>query len=852
MCGLAGLARFDTDARAGTPDPENILPGVVRRIEHRGPDGSVVGPNSGNVRLGFARLSLVGLDNGQQPLVLPDGSVHLVANGEVYNHTELEQKYGVIPRSKSDCEVLLHLYKRHGLDFLKEVRGMVSVAIWDRRKNLVILARDPFGIKPLFFHSNTERVIFASQSTALFDEPSTPRQIDWEAGLRDQLITSTATFSAEPLTSWFEDIRLVEPGSAVVFDLATGATHDHQYWSLPTQPDLTWTDENAFVDEYHRLFARSVSDCETADVPVGLFLSGGIDSAAIAALSQNSPHTYTALNASTLLNGDAQAAIQVATHLDLENEQIRFAEADIPGPDRYLDFLWLMETPMAGPESYYKHEMYRYVQKMTPRVKAMMIGGGADEFNGGYSSSFTDQGWSDFEAMLNAMVSNTVAEEDPRWAAWSAAGLPLIRADISRDITHLAIEDSYAAFLRWKYRDATLYNVWHEDRTAAGSGVEARVPFLDRELVEHSARVPPSLRPGLAWDKEMLRRGMRSILPEGIVHRVKVPFFYGQGVSHTYRAFGQMILADRAGLIERAVSTPGAAEFLDPDALRRAAHSCVDDPADGQLEMLLRTLNLGLLDEMAQSGRPAHVQSPRHPVPEQIRIGENSVLRSLRGAVGLSDRIPATEIAQLGQDVELLTRMDSSTVLVAVNGRLEFELDPEDDALWLGTLLASDGTKTFGDLLHEHDLIELLPLYEECVRDDILLVTSPEAVEDRVGTLEIEPPKQEAMPPVGVERRDMQREPSEVHRHEVLCRPLDVRLRNFRGTTFMAVGEQAVELDPVGAFVVKQFDGQRTIADVADAVVDEFSVGLDAATEDVSDLVASMLTEGMLSRARPL
>jgi asparagine synthase (glutamine-hydrolysing) len=704
MCGLAGIARLG-GARFNDPDPDRLIEAMMDAVAHRGPDGRGITQVAGNVRLGFDRLSLVDLHTGGQPLVSDDESLLLIANGEVYNHRELAATLapGTKLRTKSDCEVLLYLYRERGLRFLDDVHGMFSLVLWDRRANRLVMARDRFGIKPLFFHRNDDRILFASEIKALFEDPATPRSLDWEGALGDQLLNASARFSEAPLTSWFTDIVLVPSATILTVELASGDTSRHRYWELPTYaPDDSLGVED-FVREYRDRLTVAVRDCEMADVEVGLFLSGGVDSAAIAALAENRPHTFSALNASTLANGDAEYSVRIAAELGLANDQVLFDASSRPEPQQWLDFLWLLETPLAGPESFYKHEMYRYVRAATPSIKAMLLGGGADEFNGGYTTQFTDEGWPAFEAALQSMQLGAALDRRPELNSWSGPAGSLVRRQTLLDLGSVLATDAYEAFLRWKYRDVQQYNCWHEDRTAAGNGIEARVPFLDHRLIELGAMVPAALRPELVWDKQMLRRAVAPVLAPEYAQRPKIPFFYGPGVRHTYRAFGSMLLANNAELIERATATANARAYLDPDVIRSTAQYAVDQPTSGQLELLLRVVNLGLLDQLSSEPQPHHYRLIPSATAERVVVDDWAT-----DATAVSSRVLATlhidgdSVLELDDSVLLLHGdAESTDWFVLVDGQIMFVIDEIEDASWLGLLRALDGKRSVNELVGE-------------------------------------------------------------------------------------------------------------------------------------------------------
>lgn len=701
MCGLAGLARLGD--RSSDADPGGLVTAMTDAVAHRGPDGHAYSTVPGNVRLGFTRLSLVGLESGGQPLVTEDDSLLLIANGEVYNHQELEAKLpaGTRMRTRSDCEVLLHLYREHGPRFLDDVRGMFALVLWDRRSNELVMARDRFGIKPLYYHQDAERILFASQVTALFEDPATPREVDWEGALGDQLVSAAPRFSEAGLTSWFKDVHLVPGGSVLTFDLGTGSVREHRYWELPVfRADESLTAED-FVVAYRAALESSVHDCEMADVEIGLFLSGGVDSAAVAALTRCRPHSFSALNASTLANGDAEFSSRIAARLGLDNDQVLFDTGGQPTPEQWTDFLWLLETPLAGPEAFYKHEMYRYVRATAPGIKAMLLGGGADEFNGGYSTSFSDSGWDEFHDALGSMQMRSTLDARPEISAWWTPDGSLVRGAKLRELAGSPAGDPYEAFVRWKYRDVQLYNCWHEDRTAAGSGIEARVPFLDHRLIELGAAIPPGLRPELVWDKQILRRAVADVLDPEFAQRPKVPFFYGPGVQHTYRSFARMLLADSGQLLDRATSGRQAMEFLDADALRAAARLAAERPSPGQLELLLRAVNLGLLEDLASSAphQHHHGRTPA-PLPERVVITDWAADADVVGErVSAGTVLDPGAVVSLGEEVLLLRNgADEQEWYVAVGGQIEFVVDEVEDHAWLAFLRAIDGQRVLGAL----------------------------------------------------------------------------------------------------------------------------------------------------------
>ncbi|WP_069742988.1 asparagine synthase (glutamine-hydrolyzing) [Streptomyces sp. EN23] len=715
MCGLAGLARIDgSDLR---PDADGLLSRMADIISHRGPDDREL-LRKGPVGLAFTRLSLVGPDDGAQPLVSADGDLVLIANGEVYNHQELASAFpaGTV-RTSSDCEVLLPLYRKHGADFLDTVRGMFAVVIYDRRANQLVFARDRFGVKPLYYHRNAERIVFGSEIKALFSDGATPRRVDWKAALTHPMMTAAPHLrEAEPVT-WFEDIHLVPAGTVVRIDLADGATTQHRYWNFPAEgPEASGTDEE-IVERYGELFAQSVAECATADTEIGLFLSGGIDSASVAALAArhtDSLHTFTVLSGATYRNGDAENGAFVADFLGLPNHQVLFDADRVPGIEEWKRLLWLSETPECGPEQFYKHELHRYAKAARPELRGMLLGAASDEFNGGYSPDLAGGGdWRDFEAHLRGMSRRGALLDVPALGAWwEQIPHPVLRDDAVHHHLGTTAKDPYAQYLLREWRKIQQYNCWHEDRTAAGSGVEARVPFLDHRLVELCASVPADRRGRLLWDKRILRAAVTGLLPQRIVEREKVPFFYGPGDVHTFRTFSRMLAQDGGALLEEALSTDEARRHLDADGLRTMVAHLSDAPSI-DVQLVLRLVNLGLLARMAEDMPPPLVTTSAGPVPQSLTVSDWDAERvGVEERIGVAPSLAPGLVVGLAPEVLLLSAPGEDGIwFLAVNGTLEYVVDEEP---WLSFLRAVDGRRPLGEILTDCG-IEL-----GAVRDDLV------------------------------------------------------------------------------------------------------------------------------------
>jgi asparagine synthase (glutamine-hydrolysing) len=231
-------------------------------------------------------------------------------------------------------------------------------------------------------------VIFGSEIKSLFADPATPRRLDWPAVLTNTMLSVAPYFGGERQCTWFEEVQTVPAATILRIDLADGATETHRYWTFPGGPvDLPARDED-LVDRYREVLAASVADCATADTEIGLFLSGGVDSATVAALAARHTaalHTFTVLNAGTYANGDAAFAQRVADRLNLPHHLVVMEADRIPSVAEWRRLVWLSETPMCNPEVFYKHELHRYAKATRPDLRGMLLGAAADEFGGGYS-----------------------------------------------------------------------------------------------------------------------------------------------------------------------------------------------------------------------------------------------------------------------------------------------------------------------------------------------------------------------------------------------------------------------------------------------------------------------------------
>ncbi|NEE06091.1 asparagine synthetase B, partial [Streptomyces sp. SID7499] len=221
-------------------------------------------------------------------------------------------------------------------DFLRDVRGMFAIILWDRARGQLVLARDRFGIKPLYYHRTDQRIVMSSEIKALFADPTTPRRFAWDRALSVPLAAAAPRFSPEQMCTWFEGVESVPAATVLRVDLRDGRTTEHRYWELPTEADES-TSAEGFIERYGDLLEESVQDCATADTELGLFLSGGIDSSIVLALARKRAeglHTFTALSGGTRDNGDAEHSSWLARQWGIPNHQVLFEPGLTPTPEQ--------------------------------------------------------------------------------------------------------------------------------------------------------------------------------------------------------------------------------------------------------------------------------------------------------------------------------------------------------------------------------------------------------------------------------------------------------------------------------------------------------------------------------------
>jgi asparagine synthase (glutamine-hydrolysing) len=545
MCGICGVMYRDSER---TVDPA-VLRGMTDALVHRGPD-SAGGFRDRNVALGFRRLAIIDLAGGDQPLSNEDGSVVLVCNGEIFNYRELRaalEARGHRFRTDTDVEVIPHLYEEDGVRLLHRIRGQFAFALFDRRAHELLLARDPVGINPLHVTVTADGVLFASEIKALLAHPGVPREVDL-TGL-DQVLSFPGLVSPRTM---FRGIETLPGGHyAIVRD---GAVTTYQYWDLvypvddavpPTRP------ERDYVEQLDALLARAVSARLRADVPVGVYLSGGLDSSVITAEARRAdpglklPSFSVAIADHRL--SEARYQRLVASHLGCPHHEIPFGADDIatllPAAVRHA------ECPVK--ESYHAASLALSRRTKETGTSVVLAGEGADELFAGYpgyrfDAIGTRRGArvSDDHARRDAAIRATLWGDEQffyekDYAAFGAVKrelyAPALADALARFdcfnaplVDHARLRGRHAlhqrSYVDVKVRLAEHLLGDHGDRLALAHAVEARYPFLDADVIEFARTLPPALKLKQYTEKYIVRRVADSLLPPVIARREKFGF----------------------------------------------------------------------------------------------------------------------------------------------------------------------------------------------------------------------------------------------------------------------------------------------------------------------------------------
>jgi asparagine synthase (glutamine-hydrolysing) len=630
MCGIAGYATREPAAK-----PDSIIRRMADRIHHRGPDETGFYSDA-HISLGHLRLSIIDLSTGQQPMANEDGSLRIIYNGEIFNHKDLRgplEAAGHVYHSRSDTETILHSYEQHGADCVTHFRGMFAFALWDIQRRRLFCARDRLGIKPFYYYWDGETFVFASEIKALLVHPRI------SAALEPACLPEYLAFGyTNGEQTMFRGIRKLMPGHTLTLDLsaATPKLQIERYWNVPEPPaNPESRSDQSWIDECRQRLEETVRMRLMSDVPLGMFLSGGVDSSAIAALMKrmtNSPVKTFSVGYQEAEFSELSYARQVAQAIGTDHHEVKVSMADFFGALPKL--VWHEDEPITWPSSI---SLYFVAKLAAQQVKVVLTGEGSDELFAGYARYHHYESaqswlglWRTLPGGIRTGIRNFVGTSN------------LLRASLRRKLQHTfvgrgenleslyldnfygayspqtltrlfhvpGIEDRYDGYMRqWSSRqsgsllsrmlfaDQKTYLVellMKQDQMSMACSIESRVPFLDHPLVEFSTRVPDHMKIRGNTAKYIFKKAVEDLLPHDIIYRPKM------GFPTPLRSW---LMSPAAEPIFSAISSNDGplAEYIDPSALKtllERQRNGLDDATDP----IWRLLNLRIWSKIFLEG----------------------------------------------------------------------------------------------------------------------------------------------------------------------------------------------------------------------------------------------------------
>lgn len=535
MCGIAGFV-------STRKSKKKILKNMCDRIKHRGPDGEGYYTDD-NVALGHRRLAIIDLSTGDQPIYNEDKDVVIVYNGEIYNfkelRKELEKNHKFV--TNSDTEVLVHGYEQWGHKLTDKLRGMFAFAIWDKSKKELYMARDQWGIKPLYYYQNNDTFMFASEIKAFLDHP------DFKKELNTDIMSAYLCFNSTPTTeTFFKEVYRLEPGHQLI--LKNNKIEIERYFKME------FAEQNQDIDDItkkiNKAMKSSVKYHEIADVEVGSFLSSGIDSSYLVSIARPDK-TYT-VGYDNPKYDEISYAKDLTDKLGIANISKKITKEEYL--KNFSNIIYHMDEPLADPSAI---ALYFVAQIASKDVKVVMSGEGADEFFGGYNCNQDElsQSWYMKIPYFIRHLASNVASLFPDVKGFNFIyrrgqklenyhiGLDRIFRDKeaqklvvpggqvhTKDITKEYYEE-YKDSSNMVKRQVIDYHFWlvndflHAvDRNTMMFGLEARTPFLDKEVFEVARNLPSSAKLSLTETKIALRKAASEVIPNEAYKKKKLGF----------------------------------------------------------------------------------------------------------------------------------------------------------------------------------------------------------------------------------------------------------------------------------------------------------------------------------------
>lgn len=565
MCGICGVFLSDRSLHVS----RDVLTEMNNRLIHRGPDDEGVFLEQ-NVGLAMRRLSIIDVKSGHQPLSNEDGDVWIVFNGEIYNHMELRKTLetkGHRYRSRADTETIVHAYEEYGSDCAKHLRGMFAFAIWDRRKRVMFAARDRLGIKPFYYSWDGETFSFGSEIKAILAHPDVVAKLN-----RGRLAEYLAFGYITGPETMFMGVQKLMPGHTLQLT-EHGDLKVERYWDLPAASNDETQPREYYVRTYREMLEAAVESHLMSDVPLGMFLSGGLDSSAIAALATkirgDQIKTF-AVGYGTDGSGEAQEgelhyARYVGAHIRSDHYEVRLSQEDFFTNLPHL--IWHEDEPIVWPSSV---ALFSVAKLAREHVTVVLSGEGSDETLAGYTrypwtllnvsldSAYRAVTTRGIRHMMQKAVENApvgaslhrklkhtfLSRDGSSWPSFyydnffSAFSSVEQRSLLMPDVLETAGDAYFGSVAVWEgsqgdllhrllHTDINSYLIellMKQDQMSMAASIESRVPFLDHALVEFALTIPRKYSVKGMTGKLILKDAVRDILPESIIHRKKMGF----------------------------------------------------------------------------------------------------------------------------------------------------------------------------------------------------------------------------------------------------------------------------------------------------------------------------------------
>ena len=646
MCGIAGFVNTN-----GAPADERIVRRMTDIISHRGPDGSGEYVR-GEVALGHRRLSIIDLATGGQPMSNEDDTVWITYNGEIFNHADIRpelEQFGHRYTSHCDTETIIHAYEQWGPESPTRYRGMFAYAIWDAKKRQLFCVRDRLGIKPFYYYWDGRTFVFASEIKAILEHPDV--SVQFHDALLPEYLAFGYTSGEETL---FAGIRRLPPGHTLTVSCGTEPRIDvRQYWEAPCPTSFEDRPDQEWIAECRSRLETVVRMRLMSDVPLGMFLSGGVDSSAIASIIKrqaDGPVKTFSVGYGEARFSELSDAPQVSTQIGTDHHEVSVSMEDFFNALPRL--VWHEDEPITWPSSV---SLYFVSKLARQEVKVVLTGEGSDELFAGYSR------YRFFQLNAQWMKAYRGVPEGVRKAIQGAVNeSPVLSASMRRKLGHTFLgrganieslylnnfycafsleeqqkllsrsfsQNPYATFLgRWEsvakspvlprllFSDQKTYLVellMKQDQMSMATSIESRVPFLDHKFVEFAASVPSHMKLRGKQGKYIVKKAVEDLIPREIIYRKKMGF--------PTPITAWLLREDAARLYEYLRDPDGVlATYTDAEYLDELVNKHIRGVHDAT-DRIWRLLNLQLWGDMYLTGRREQYWEGLLPAAQRVQF----------------------------------------------------------------------------------------------------------------------------------------------------------------------------------------------------------------------------------------